>query len=183
MRSGFPTRTLRMVCQEHLGMGPKRYPGAAPLASRAPRAVKGSARYEIGDRHRNALRLLAARAFCGRVPGAIWRVSVRHTPSAARFAILKHLFKIATEWLFASFISVLVAATAGPAAAQKKYDPGASDTEIKVGNIGPYSGPVSAYSVINKTEAAYFNKLNSEGGINDRKIKFISYDDGFSPPK
>ena len=67
--------------------------------------------------------------------------------------------------------------------AQKKYDPGASDNEIKIGNIMPYSGPVSSYSVIGKTEAAYFNKINAEGGINGRQIKFISYDDSYSPPK
>ena len=67
--------------------------------------------------------------------------------------------------------------------AQKKYDPGATDTEIKIGNIMPYSGPASAYATIGKTEAAYFNKINSEGGINGRKINFISYDDGYSPPK
>jgi branched-chain amino acid transport system substrate-binding protein len=72
---------------------------------------------------------------------------------------------------------------AGPSFAQKQYDPGASDTEIKIGNIMPYSGPLSAYSIIGKTEAAYFNKINAEGGINGRKINFISYDDGFSPPK
>ena len=58
-------------------------------------------------------------------------------------------------------------ATGGTALAQKKYDTGASDTEIKVGNIMPYSGPASAYATIGKTEAAYFNKLNSEGGIID----------------
>jgi branched-chain amino acid transport system substrate-binding protein len=67
--------------------------------------------------------------------------------------------------------------------AQKKYDTGATDTEIKIGNIMPYSGPASAYAVIGKTEAAYFNKINAEGGINGRKINFISYDDGYSPPK
>src|SRR5580704_9521008 len=67
--------------------------------------------------------------------------------------------------------------------AQKKYDTGATDTEIKIGNIIPYSGPASAYAVIGKTEAAYFNKINAEGGINGRKIKFISYDDGYLPPK
>src|SRR5438094_1021096 len=70
-----------------------------------------------------------------------------------------------------------------PAAAQKKYDPGVSDTEIKVGNIMPYSGPLSAYAIIGKTQAAYFNKINAEGGVNGRKITFVSYDDGFSPPK
>jgi branched-chain amino acid transport system substrate-binding protein len=68
--------------------------------------------------------------------------------------------------------------------AQKgKYDTGATDTEIKVGNIMPYSGPASAYGVIGKTEQAYFNKINAEGGINGRKINFVSYDDGYSPPK
>ena len=82
-------------------------------------------------------------------------------------------------------IILAVAATvmAMPANAEKKYDPGASDTEIKIGNIMPYSGPASSYGVIGKSEAAYFNKINAEGGINGRKIKFISYDDAYSPPK
>src|SRR5271155_2942972 len=74
-------------------------------------------------------------------------------------------------------------ASTGSALAQKKYDSGASDAEIKIGNIMPYSGPASAYGVIGKTEAAYFNKINAEGGINGRKISFITYDDGYSPPK
>ncbi|MVT67337.1 ABC transporter substrate-binding protein [Bradyrhizobium pachyrhizi] len=78
---------------------------------------------------------------------------------------------------------LLTIAVASAANAQKKYDPGATDTEIKVGNIMPYSGPASAYATIGKTEAAYFNKLNSEGGINGRKVNFISYDDAYSPPK
>jgi branched-chain amino acid transport system substrate-binding protein len=69
------------------------------------------------------------------------------------------------------------------ALAQKKYDTGASDTEIKIGNIMPYSGPASAYGVIGKTEQAFFDKINAEGGINGRKIRFLSYDDGYSPPK
>ena len=72
---------------------------------------------------------------------------------------------------------------ADPAAAQKKYDPGASDSEIRIGNIMPYSGPLSAYALIGRTQAAFFNKINAEGGVNGRKINFISYDDGFSPPK
>jgi branched-chain amino acid transport system substrate-binding protein len=67
--------------------------------------------------------------------------------------------------------------------AQTKYDTGVSDTEIRIGNIMPYSGPASAYGVIGKTEAAYFNKINAEGGVNGRKINFISYDDAYSPPK
>ncbi len=77
----------------------------------------------------------------------------------------------------------LLAATSSAALAQKKYDIGATDTEIKIGNIMPYSGPASAYGVIGKTEDAYFRKINAEGGINGRKINFISYDDGYSPPK
>jgi ABC-type branched-subunit amino acid transport system substrate-binding protein len=84
---------------------------------------------------------------------------------------------------FAAVAVLAAAMTATAASAQKKYDPGASDTEIKIGNIMPYSGPASSYGVIGKTEAAYFDKVNAEGGINGRKIKFISYDDAYSPPK
>ena len=78
---------------------------------------------------------------------------------------------------------ILFAATGGSALAQKKYDTGATDTEIKIGNINPYSGPASAYGTTGRTEAAYFRKINAEGGINGRKINFISYDDAYSPPK
>jgi branched-chain amino acid transport system substrate-binding protein len=80
-------------------------------------------------------------------------------------------------------IAAVAVAVATPALAQKKYDPGASDSEIKIGNINPYSGPASAYSQIGRTIAAYFKKVNAEGGINGRKINFISYDDAYSPPK
>jgi branched-chain amino acid transport system substrate-binding protein len=69
------------------------------------------------------------------------------------------------------------------ALAQKKYDTGASDTEIKIGNVEAYSGPASAYGMIGKTEDAYFKMINDAGGVNGRKINFISYDDGYSPPK
>ena len=79
--------------------------------------------------------------------------------------------------------ALLLAALVSTADAQKKYDPGASDTEIKVGNIMPYSGPASSYASIGKSEAAYFRMINEQGGINGRKINFISYDDGYSPPK
>ncbi|KRQ15453.1 ABC transporter substrate-binding protein [Bradyrhizobium manausense] len=75
------------------------------------------------------------------------------------------------------------ALAATPALAEKKYDPGASDTEIKIGNIMPYSGPASSYGVIGRTEAAFFRMINDQGGINGRKINFISYDDAYSPPK
>jgi branched-chain amino acid transport system substrate-binding protein len=73
--------------------------------------------------------------------------------------------------------------TSGSALAQKKYDTGATDTEVKIGNIVPYSGPASAYGIIGKSEEAYFKMINENGGINGRKIKFISYDDAYSPPK
>src|SRR6202048_2156933 len=79
--------------------------------------------------------------------------------------------------------ALLAIAVASAAHAQKKYDPGATDTEIKIGNIMPYSGPASAYATIDKTEDAYFKKINAEGGINGRKITFISYDDGYNPAK
>jgi len=89
------------------------------------------------------------------------------------------------ELRIAAFATAVIAfaATSGSALAQKKYDTGATDTEIRIGNIVPYSGPASAYGVIGKTEQAYFNKINAEGGINGRKITFISYDDAYSPPK
>ncbi|CAN7772370.1 ABC transporter substrate-binding protein [Variovorax sp. LjRoot84] len=79
----------------------------------------------------------------------------------------------------------LMALSAWPSAAmaQKKYDAGASDTEIRIGNTMPYSGPASAYGTIGKTMAGYFDKVNAGGGINGRKIRFISLDDAYSPPK
>jgi ABC-type branched-subunit amino acid transport system substrate-binding protein len=76
-----------------------------------------------------------------------------------------------------------VALTAPAASAQKKYDEGATDTEIRIGHTGPYSGPASAYGTIGKAIAAYFNKVNAEGGINGRKITFVTYDDAYSPAK
>ena len=80
--------------------------------------------------------------------------------------------------------ALLAAALASPATlAQKKYDPGASDAEIRIGNTNPYSGPASAYGTIGKTITAYFKMLDDQGGINGRKINFISYDDAYSPPK
>jgi branched-chain amino acid transport system substrate-binding protein len=91
----------------------------------------------------------------------------------------------ALQKMLAGVLSALAMAVASVtcASAQKSYDIGASDTEIKIGNIMPYNGPASAYGVIGKTEEAYFNKINAEGGINRRKINFISYDDAYSPPK
>src|SRR5262249_18963138 len=87
------------------------------------------------------------------------------------------------QWLIVAATAGIAAAVASPGAAQKKNDPRARDSANKNGNIMPHSGPASAYGEIGKTEAAYFRKINVEGGINGRKINFISYDDGYSPPK
>src|SRR5262245_5514229 len=92
------------------------------------------------------------------------------------------MLQISRRMLAGSVFAVGLA-LAGTASAAGKYDEGASDTEIKIGNTNPYSGPASAYGVIGKTIEAYFKKVNEEGGINGRKITFISYDDGYSPPK
>ena len=88
-----------------------------------------------------------------------------------------------TKLRFACGATFIALALPLSATAQKKYDPGASDTEIKIGQTMPYSGPASAYGTLGKAEAAYFKKVNDEGGINGCKIVFISLDDGYSPPK
>ena len=86
--------------------------------------------------------------------------------------------------LFGAGVAGLAAALiSGSAIAQKKYDTGANDKEIKLGNIMPYSGPASAYGTIGKGMAAYFDMVNAQGGINGRKVKFISMDDGYNPAK
>jgi ABC-type branched-subunit amino acid transport system substrate-binding protein len=79
--------------------------------------------------------------------------------------------------LAAPFLSI------GPARAAKQYGPGVTDSEIKIGNTGPYSGPASSYGTIPKSMAAYYRKVNEQGGVNGRKINFISYDDAYTPPK
>jgi branched-chain amino acid transport system substrate-binding protein len=76
-----------------------------------------------------------------------------------------------------------LALAAGAARAAKRYGPGVTDTEIKIGNTGPYSGPLANASPFPLSEKAYFDMINAQGGINGRKIKWISYDDGYSPPK
>ncbi|MFL5269102.1 MAG: ABC transporter substrate-binding protein [Stellaceae bacterium] len=76
-----------------------------------------------------------------------------------------------------------VSLAARPARAAKQYGPGVTDDEIKIGNTGPYSGPASSYSAVPKSQAAYWKMVNDEGGINGRKVNFISYDDGYTPPK
>ena len=85
---------------------------------------------------------------------------------------------------FGLVLAGVTAAMVGSAAfAQKKYDPGATDKEIKIGNVNPYSGPASAYSSIAKAIGAYFDKINAEGGINGRMLKYISLDDAYNPAR
>jgi ABC-type branched-subunit amino acid transport system substrate-binding protein len=83
----------------------------------------------------------------------------------------------------AAATAVAIALSASPASAQKKYDTGATDTEIKIGQTVPFSGPASAYATIGKAQAAYIKMINDQGGVNGRKINFIQYDDAYSPPK
>ena len=90
---------------------------------------------------------------------------------------------IAKKLAIVSLIAFAGVAHTSSAWADKKYGPGVTDTEIKIGNTAPYSGPVSAFGSIAKTQAAYFKKINDEGGVNGRKINFISLDDAYSPPK
>src|SRR5438552_13199969 len=85
--------------------------------------------------------------------------------------------------LLAGTGALALALAASPVSAQKKYDEGATDTEIKIGNTNPYSGNLSAYGTIGKAIDAYFKMVNEQGGINGRKINFITYDDGYAPPK
>ena len=80
-------------------------------------------------------------------------------------------------------LSIFFSLQFGVALAEKKYDPGATDTEIKIGHTNPYSGPASAYGTIGRSEAAYFKMINDQGGVNGRKINFISLDDSYSPPR
>ena len=82
----------------------------------------------------------------------------------------------------AAILVCLAVATPGTAE-EKRYDTGASDTSIKIGNTAPYSGPLSSNGIIARTEGAYFKMINDQGGVNGRKIEFISYDDAYSPPK
>jgi ABC-type branched-subunit amino acid transport system substrate-binding protein len=96
-------------------------------------------------------------------------------PAQSRFA--------SAAGLLASFAFVAATFASSTAFAQTKYDSGASDTEIRIGNVEPYSGPASAYGIIGKLHSAYFEMINDHGGINGRKVTFISYDDGYSPPK
>ena len=83
----------------------------------------------------------------------------------------------------ALFCALVLAAAAAPAHAEKKYGPGVTDTEVKIGQTMPYSGPASAYGTQGRIEEAYYAMINAKGGVNGRKIKLISLDDAYSPPK
>ena len=83
----------------------------------------------------------------------------------------------------ASLLGLALTAAVAPALADKKYGPGVTDSEIKIGQTMPYSGPASAYGTLGKAQAAYFEKINAEGGVNGRKIRLLSLDDGYSPPR
>jgi len=82
-----------------------------------------------------------------------------------------------------ALVALMLIVAATPALAQKQYGPGASDTELKIGTTTPYSGPASAYSAGAVSATAYFTMINEKGGVNGRKINFISLDDAYSPPK
>jgi branched-chain amino acid transport system substrate-binding protein len=111
--------------------------------------------------------------------------SIASRPSAKAVEHRRHpeITMSVKQLLAGAGAALALALAATPAVAQKKYDPGASDTEIKIGQTMPYSGPASAYGTIGKAEAAYFKMINDQGGINGRKINFISLDDAYTPPK
>jgi len=88
-----------------------------------------------------------------------------------------------TRYGLSALLACITFAAATGASGAKSYDPGASDEEIKIGQTMPYSGPASAYGTIGRTEAAYFDMINAQGGVNGRKIRLISLDDGYSPPR
>ena len=135
------------------------------------------------DGHTNKLkRIRLTNASPTRVYGSISRVSIRVPMSE-----VGQSRRLSDVGMSASIVSGLLAANlvlaSGLVCAAGQYGPGASDTEIKVGQTMPYSGPASAYGIIGRSEAAYFAMINDQGGINGRKIHFISRDDGYSPPK
>jgi ABC-type branched-subunit amino acid transport system substrate-binding protein len=107
---------------------------------------------------------------------------LNHTRSNEGLLCMMKTMKV--SWLASLAAAAAFSVAATPSAlAQKAYDTGATDSEIKIGNVEAYSGPASAYGAIGKSEDAYFKMINDQGGINGRKINFISYDDGYSPPK
>jgi branched-chain amino acid transport system substrate-binding protein len=102
---------------------------------------------------------------------------------SAATKVKAYMSKIRSHFIAITIAAVAMSSTAQSAPGEKKYDVGASDAEIKLGNIVPYSGPASAFGSVGKVQAAYFKMINAQGGINGRKINYISYDDAYSPPK
>src|SRR6476659_9007094 len=105
------------------------------------------------------------------------RPSAQSQPTEENSTMRNGIFHLVTA------TAVAVALSASSAWAQKKYDTGATDTEIKIGQTNPFSGPASSYATIGKTQAAYIKMINDQGGVNGRKINLIQYDDAYSPPK
>jgi ABC-type branched-subunit amino acid transport system substrate-binding protein len=129
-------------------------------------------------KYRSACRVGIPSEMCGveGVPSPM--VRVRNVSAFDMPAGVKRRLPIA-----AIFMTAIAIVTSGSALAQKKYDPGASDTEIKIGQTHSYSGPISSFSIAARVSSAYYKMLNDRGGINGRKITMISLDDGYSPPK
>jgi branched-chain amino acid transport system substrate-binding protein len=125
-------------------------------------------------RSSNILRATASAGALNKTSGHDHRQKITHEETSD---MRNGIFHLATA------TAVAIALSAAPASAQKKYDTGATDTEIKIGQTVPFSGPASAYATIGKTQAAYINMINEQGGVNGRKIKLIQYDDAYSPPK
>ena len=104
-------------------------------------------------------------------------------PAQEQQEIWEDFIKFHGKWITAGIVLASIAIGTASATAQRKYDPGASDAEIKIGQTMPYSGPASAYATVGKVEAAYFKMINESGGIRGRKITLLSYDDGYNPAK
>ncbi|MCX7203495.1 MAG: ABC transporter substrate-binding protein [Burkholderiales bacterium] len=119
---------------------------------------------------------MAKRSQVNRGLPLFWQAFFHPVPASGRFIMRRDILKTGLAGLGAAVVP-------GLAVAQKRYGPGADDKEIKIGGISPYSGPASSYGTIGKGIKAYFDKINAEGGINGRKLNFISYDDGYNPSR
>jgi branched-chain amino acid transport system substrate-binding protein len=144
--------------------------------ARFPTAGAASACHSLQSSRSNRLAWRRSRRHARRRPSEASAVEARRCRREGR------MNRITRRSILAAAPAALVLA-AVRARAAKNYGPGVTDTQIKIGNTGPYSGPASSYSTIMKSQAAYFGMVNAEGGVNGRKIDFISYDDAYSPPK
>src|SRR5262245_3525387 len=159
-------RELRDHAHGHPLAGPRR-------GSEHRRNAEGGARIDGRLRHRVVLHRRRGRR----------QRDVSRTKADRRGGGTDMVLRMSRRLFAGSALVVGLAVAATPAAAQRKYDDGASDTEIRIGHTNPYSGPASAFGVLGKTIEAYFKMVNDKGGINGRKIAFISYDDGYNPAK